>query len=143
MKKFIILLFIVLITVGCSSELKGVEKDAETGMQVFTFTEDEFKKAYEDNTGKVVPVSFELNYSSMGIRNVNAEQVEGFLKTSYDMLGDEIINKMYKSFKEDRTELTPGGNEGWRKVELDDRLLIDYGLLEDDTYMSSISLNFD
>src|SRR5690625_6269410 len=74
-------------------------------MQKFTFTEDEFKKTYEENTGKVVPNSFKFNHSSIHIANVNADQVKGFLQTAYDLLGDDVIKKMLKSFKEDRDEL--------------------------------------
>src|SRR5690625_5523675 len=105
MKKIILLVISTLLLVACNSGLKGVEIDSETDMQKFTFTEDEFKKTYEENTGKVVPNSFKFNHSSIHTANVNADQVKGFLQTAYDLLGDDVIKKMLKSFKEDRDEL--------------------------------------
>src|SRR5699024_12089825 len=91
--------------------------------------------------------SFKYNHSSIHIDNVNAEQVKWFLKTDYDLLGDDVIKKMLKSFKEDRDELikeedmTSLEEEGkWRKVESGDRLFVDYGISEDDTYVSAINL---
>jgi len=147
MKKIILLVISTLLLVACNSGLKGVEIDSETDMQKFTFTEDEFKKTYEENTGKVVPNSFKFNHSSIHIANVNADQVKGFLQTAYDLLGDDVIKKMLKSFKEDRDELikeedmTSLEEEGkWRKVESGDRLFVDYGISEDDTYVSAINL---
>src|SRR5690625_5759363 len=76
MKKIILLVISTLLLVACNSGLKGVEIDSETDMQKFTFTEDEFKKTYEENTGKVVPNSFKFNHSSIHIANVNADQVK-------------------------------------------------------------------
>lgn len=149
MKKLILLIVASLVLVACGSgELKGVEINDEgyIDMPVFTFDEEEFKEVYEENTGKAIPISFEINYGTMSIDNVNAEQVEGFLKSAYELLGDDIINKMYKSFKEDRAELIPEEDTtfetrgDWRKVESGDRLFLDYGIIDDETYMSSIHL---
>lgn len=146
MKKLILLIVASFILVACGSgETKGVEIN-DKDMPVFTFDEDEFKEVYEENTGKAIPISFEINYGTMSIDNVNAEQVEGFLKSAYELLGDDIINKMYKSFKEDRDELIPEEEAtfetrgDWRKVESTDRLILDYGIIEDETYVSMIQL---
>src|SRR5690625_715904 len=147
MKKIILLVISTLLLVACNSGLKGVEVDSETDVQMFTFTEDQFKEAYEENTDKVVPNNFEFYDSTIDITNANAEQVEGFLQTAYELLGDDVIKKMLKSFKEDRDELikeedmTSLEEEGkWRKVESGDRLFVDYGISEDDTYVSAINL---
>lgn len=139
----IVLLLPALFLIGCSEEMKGIETDQDTDMLVFSFDEDDFRKVYEENTGKAIPVSFEMNYSSMGIKNATAEQVEAFLKTSYDLLGDDVIQKMYNSFREDREELSPGGREGWRKVETGENLFLDYGVHENGKYMSTVYLEVD
>lgn len=143
MKKVMLLLCFAIVLAGCGEKSKGIEKDDEVEMSVFSFDGDDFKEAYEENTGKSLPVSFEMSDTSIGIENANNKQVEGFLKTAHDLLGDNVIDEMYKSFKEDRDELEPGGNKGWRKVEGNDRLFLDYGILEDGKYMSSVYVSTD
>lgn len=143
MNRVIIAVFIglaILIVSGCTDDAKGVEENEEIEALKFSFDEDDFKETYEENTGKSVPVSFDMHSSSIEIDDASANQVEGFLESAHDLLGDDVIDKMYKSFKEDRSELTPGGDSGWRKVEGNDRLFLDFGILENEKYMSTIYL---
>src|SRR5699024_3443518 len=147
MKKIILLVISTLLLITCNSGLYGIEIYSDTDMQKFTFIEDEFKKTYEENIDKVVSNSFKFNHSSTHIDNINANQVKMILQIAYDLLGDDVIKKMIKSFKEDRDELikeedmTSLEEEGkWRKVESGDRLFVDYGISEDDTYVSAINL---
>src|SRR5690625_5014097 len=105
MKKIILLVISTLLLVACNSGLKGVEIDSETDMQKFTFTEDEFKKTYEENTGKVVTNSFKFNHSSIHIAHVNADQLKRYLQTADNLHDDYVIKKMIKSFKEYRDRM--------------------------------------
>lgn len=141
MRKILLMLSVILLA-ACGNELKGIEVEEESGLEVFTFDEIDFRKMYEENTGKSIPIGFEYHdVSSIGVRGANANQVEGFLKTSYDLLGDDVIKKMYNSFREDREELIPGDSKRWRKVATGDRVIVDYGILENGQYISSIYIN--
>lgn len=148
MKRLLVLLFVVglMLLSACSQkvnnkELTGVIKN-ENNWNEFDFTEEEFGEQYEKNTGKLAPASLDISYAMMSVEDVSAKQMEGFLQTAYDMLGDEDIKIMYKSFKEDREELVPD-TDRWRKVKSGERMLIDYGITDEGSYQSLFMLNQD
>ncbi len=122
MKKLLILLMAAMFLVACSSKTSAVSNGE------FTFTEDEFKEAYEKTNDRNIPKNISAYDTMLRIEFADKEEVLRFLKAANQITGYKEIDRLRKSIDEDESNIQNVISNDDISIVYDDRFDDEYAI---------------